>query len=453
MTTHDVKRNTALQWFRGIQQGDDLRARLIKGASGSFGLKVSAVGLAFATSLLLTRTLGAAGYGSYVYAIAWVKLLVIPAVFGLDRLLTREVAIYLARSDWPLMRGLLGWANRLGLIASLGLTAIAFALGTWVLDLDPTSRLAFQIATILLPVVTLTRLRQGTLNGLHKVVQSQLPEMFVQPLLIIILCGGAYFVLRDRFSAPLVTGIHVAAGIVAFAIGMLLLHRQLPTIVKKVKPTYTRRLWMASVGPLVIVSGLQVINIRMDTIMLGILQEPEAVGIYAMVTRGAEFISFPLLAVNAVLGPTIARSFAKDNLQALQKAITKSVRIALLAALPIGLGLIVFGNWFLLLFGEEFTVGHTALIILSVASLFNVSMGAVAIILTMTGHERAVAVGVGSGAILNVILNALLIPYFSINGAAIATASGMLLWNIILVFLVYKRLRIHPTVLGKLSRG
>lgn len=427
-----------------------MRSRFIKGASGSFSLKVGAVGLAFATSLLLTRTLGAAGYGAYVYAIAWVKLLVIPAVFGLDRLLTREVAIYLARSDWPLMRGLLGWSNRLGLAASLVLALAAFALGTWVLDLDPGSRRAFQIATMLLPVITLTRLRQGTLNGLHRVVQSQLPEMLVQPLLIILLCIGTYLVLPDRFSAPTVTGIHVASGIVAFAFGMLLLHQHLPAIVRQVAPTYTRRLWMTSVGPLVIVSGLQVINVRTDTIMLGILQGNDAVGVYAMVTRGAEFISFPLLAVNAVLGPMIARSFAKGNLLSLQRSITNSVRVALLAALPIGLGLILFGNWFLLLFGDEFAVGRYALIIMSVAGLFNVSMGAVAITLTMTGHERAVAIGVGSGAVLNVFLNALLIPRWSINGAAIATASGMLLWNGILVVLVHRRLGIHPTVLGGL---
>jgi Na+-driven multidrug efflux pump len=53
--------------------------------------------------------------------------------------------------------------------------------------------------------------------------------------------------------------------------------------------------------------------------------------------------------------------------------------------------------------------------------------------------------------LLNIILNATLIPLWAGEGAAIATATSMMLWNILLVWFVYKRLNIYATALGKIG--
>ena len=49
---------------------------------------------------------------------------------------------------------------------------------------------------------------------------------------------------------------------------------------------------------------------------------------------------------------------------------------------------------------------------------------------------------------LNVVLNAMMIPRWGIAGAATATAFVMILWNSMLAIVVYKRLGVHSTVLG-----
>jgi O-antigen/teichoic acid export membrane protein len=66
----------------------------------------------------------------------------------------------------------------------------------------------------------------------------------------------------------------------------------------------------------------------------------------------------------------------------------------------------------------------------------------------MTGHERDAAFGITVGATANVILNALLIPRWGMEGAAIATGFSLLLWNVILVVRTRQRLGIRPTALG-----
>ena len=49
----------------------------MRGATGSFGLKIAPMGLMFLSSVLLTRIMGAEKYGGYVYAISWINLLII----------------------------------------------------------------------------------------------------------------------------------------------------------------------------------------------------------------------------------------------------------------------------------------------------------------------------------------------------------------------------------------
>jgi O-antigen/teichoic acid export membrane protein len=110
------------------------------------------------------------------------------------------------------------------------------------------------------------------------------------------------------------------------------------------------------------------------------------------------------------------------------------------------------GDSLLSIFGPEFTGGRTSLMILALAQLFNVAAGSAGVALTMTGHERDAAVAIGIGSTMNIILNWLLIPVYAVNGAAMATAASMILWNTLLVLSVRRRMNISTTVFGLLAR-
>ena len=103
-------------------------------------------------------------FGTYSYALAWVMLLGAPAVLGMDQLLVREVAAYSVKSRWDLPRGILRAANWTVLIVSLTLAAIA-ATVAWVLRqrTEPELVNTFWVGLLLIPLISLTRLRQATL--------------------------------------------------------------------------------------------------------------------------------------------------------------------------------------------------------------------------------------------------------------------------------------------------
>ncbi|MDQ1274267.1 MAG: hypothetical protein QG591_2897 [Planctomycetota bacterium] len=426
-----------------------MKGSLARGASGTFGLKIVSTGLSFIIGLLLARLLGTTGYGAYAYAMTWVGLLAVPGALGLDRLLVREVAIYETKSEWCLMKGLLRWANQMVLIVSAGLALLAALIScVFVSHQDSLMLVSFWVALVSLPLITLIRVRQAVLRGFNRVIAGQLPEMLIQPILFICFIGAAYMFFGRGLTAPWILGINIAATGITFIVGAMVLLKTLPPPIRKTYPSYKIREWIQSALPLMLLAGIQIINARMDIIMLGAIKGPKEAGIYSVANRGAEFITFILLAVNTSLAPTVASLYAAGDMKKLQDVVTKSTRIILLFSLPMSLVLIIFGHWFLLLFGEAFTQGRTTLAILSVGQLVNAAMGSVGLLLVMTRHERNAAIGMGISAVLNIILNAMLIPKWSMTGAATATASSMIIWNILLAVLVYKAIGIHSTALG-----
>ena len=57
----------------------------------------------------------------------------------------------------------------------------------------------------------------------------------------------------------------------------------------------------------------------------------------------------------------------------------------------------------------------------------------------MTGNQNIYAKILLFGAILNVLLNLILIPRYGINGAAIASMSSLTVWNLSMVLVIKKK--------------
>lgn len=438
------------QILLGKKRQDTLRVNIIRGASGTFALKIASTGLVFITSLILARILLAKGYGAYVYAISWVYLLSILAMMGFPTLITRELARYKTQEDWGLLRGVLRWSNQVVLIVSLGLTLLATVV-VWLLGghLEPQTATSLWIAMLILPFLAFVSLRQGAMQGLGYVIAAQLPQMLVLPILFLILVGGLHFAFNLNASSAI--GMRALAVAFTFLVGAGLLKKYLPSSVKEALPDYRTRDWLRSTLPLLFVSTAGTIDQQISIIMIGSMLGSEMAGIFDVARRGAMLVSFILMAVNMPLAPIVAKLYARGEKEHLQRVVTKSARVALFGSLPIALGLIIFGPYVLLIFGREFMGGSAVLAILCSGQLVNAGMGSVGLLLNMTGHERDTARGMGIAVVINVVLNAILIPKWNIQGAAIATSSSMIFWNILLAIRVYRKLRINSTALGKID--
>jgi O-antigen/teichoic acid export membrane protein len=425
-----------------------LRRELALGALGSLSIMSGGKLFALGVAVLLARTLGPDGYGIYVFAMTLVTLVGMPATAGLPILLMREVAAYEVNGQWAYMKGLLLRANLMAGSFSLLILALAAVILMFSAERFDQDRLAtYAWASLLLPVSVLAGLRHGALRGLRKVVLSQLPNAFVIPAVHGTILLAAWAILGlTAFTPALAMASMFVASTIGFVVGMFLLWRHLPRQLHTVRPAYELGRWLKSLPSLSALVGVSYINHHTDILMLGWLAGDESVGLYRVVTQIAIVVPFGLRVMNQVQGPHFSRMYAAGDLHRLQRLVTTTSRIALALALPAAALLILFGDAILaLIFGTAYAAGHMALAILCVGSVVSTATGSVRMLANMTGHENDALKAFMWSAVLNVILNALLIPYFGIEGAAFATAVSVIVWNLVLVGRVRARTGISTT--------
>jgi O-antigen/teichoic acid export membrane protein len=140
--------------------------------------------------------------------------------------------------------------------------------------------------------------------------------------------------------------------------------------------------------------------------------------------------------------------FTQRNQAMLQVLITKSALWTLSAAALIGTLLFIFAEPLLAWFGKEYVVGVSALRILLIGHVIAACAGSQTHVMTMTGNERGAAVMLILGALCNIIAGAVLVEFFGLIGAAIATALVQVFLNLAMALFIWRRLHLLPGVLA-----
>jgi len=450
MLDTDVNQHPLLSRLLKRLQGDGIGAILVKGVSGSFAVMVVGALMAFGCNMLLARLLGTMQYGIYIYALTWINLLVLVCQLGLPISLLRFVSAYTAKGDWGLLRGLLSRSIMYVLLASLIIGVIAVFVIWFLYDrLGQDQVQTFWIGLLLLPLLGLTGIRSASLRGLKRVVKAGLPDSFFRPLLIIILAGGFYVINQQELHATHVMVFNLIGALVAFSIGTLWLVKALPDQVRDISSVYSAREWLKVSFPLFFSSGLYLLLRQTDILMVGAILGAQQAGIYAVASRIASLVSFVGVAFGNIVAPMISEYYSTDRHLQLQRMMTLSARSIFFSALVVSVILGVFGESILGMFGEGFIKGYILLEVLLVGHLINAFSGSGGFLMSMTKYENQQAKILGFVVVINILANAVFLLMFGIIGAAFATLMSKLIWNIIMLIFVWRKLGINPTVMAR----
>lgn len=435
-------------------------ARAFKGRIGQSSLaifinKIIHTGTSFVISVALARLLGVDRYGQYVFAVSWLVLLGVPAGLGVEGLLVRNVASYTAREAWALARGVMRWAFFSVAGVSLLVGGVAAAGAWWYYHArDPLIMVMLWFVCTLLPFTTLSRQQAAVLNGLRRPAVGQLPQLVVQPTVTLLLVGVAVLGFAVVPAANVFLVLYGVASVAALLLAVTLTARLMPAPMRQVQPAYHVREWWQSVPAFLLSASAAVIIERTDLLMLGVIREFSEVSVYSAALRGASQVLFVPLILNTVLAPELARAHTQGNRRELQRIVDLGVSARFLSTIPFVIGFVLFGRWFLWLYGEEFTAGYVPLLILTVGQFTVATLQISNQTLSMTGHQHLTATCIGIGAVVNVLLNALLIPPYGMYGGAIATSVSLILSYGLATWLVWRRLGIVVLPLaGWLRRG
>lgn len=408
--------------------------------------------LLLVANVLMARFLGAQIYGDFIYIFSLITIIIIISKLGIDQGLLRIIPQNELDNNEDANRSLSSFAILLTVLVSLIIIIVIY------FNLDFISKYVLKelrLKNILLEqfgfifLLTIIYILASFLQARRKIIEFSLAINLLQNGVFVI---GIFVFFYLRISN---NRIPVFAKYLALFIALLFLiqrcikHNYFGSINWKYGILY-KELVKYSLT-LMLIGSLDIIIYRINAYMVGYFINTKSVGIYNSAAQIALIGNFLLNSINQVFAPMISKLYYnKENIR-LNNIYSKINYVMLFISIIILIPIILFRKNFMLVFGHEFTIGSTALVIITIGHLYNAVSGPCGFILAMTGYAKYNMYINIAMLVLIIALNILLIPQYGINGAAVSITTSIILTNTYRMIMLYKKLKIKPFNIKRLN--
>jgi len=395
-----------------------------------------------AWNVISARTLSVEGYGLFSFSIVIILTLQVVLGLGFQRGLVRFIPAYARSGDFAtiaaLRRKAVIQASTLGgvLTTVLSLCVVAgldLDLDRLVADLWPFLALAGLGAALL-------DISAGYLIARHRAVAGAAASTTILPvvvLAVVVMAGlagntSAEQLVRAAALAQLSCG--AVAGVLLFG----------AKAVGAANEAGVHQFKSFSKNALAI--GLIYLGLSyLDRIMLASMGTFTDVGIYNLPARLARLFLIFVYFFNPIVSPVYGKWASRPDPRNALAIYASSSRLIATFVLPLALCCALFGREVITaLAGPSYASGGPVLVILTVGTLAITLTGNNGLLLQMAGKENAELTVSGLSLVVNAILNALLIPKLGAMGAALATATALVVAAIVKTVVCHRVWRVWP---------
>ena len=388
--------------------------------------KISQSILALVITMLTARYLGPSNYGLIAYAASIVTFVVPIMNLGMSNILVQEL------TNYPEEEGkIIGSSILMSFISSLACIA-GITVYTFFVDAnEPTTNIVVILYSVLLifQAFELTQYWfQAKLLSKYMAISSLVAYALISAYKILLLVGGAdvyFFAISNAMEYCLV------------AVFLLIVYKKLGGQRLSFSKATAKRMFNSSKH--YIVSSLMVtIFAQTDRIMLKLMMNEAAVGYYSAAVACTGWTAFVFAAIIDSMRPSIFADKKVGNTEGYERGIARTYCIIIYLALFQSIAMTIFARLIIsLLYGESYSPSVSALQIVVWYTTFSY-MGSVrnVWILGESKQKYLWILNLG-GAVVNIGLNALLIPIWGINGAAFASLITQFFTNIIMNVIVW----------------
>ena len=364
---------------------------------------------------ILSKTLGIAQYGVWSQIIVTVTILSSLAPLGLDSALVRFLSVEDLKKK---LSSRFFSIITISLFLSLILSIILFfssGIISQTITKDITTTFLFKIASILVIVITLNQLTLSFFRARRQIKKYS-------AIVIVQTIAELSFILYLVYSGYGLFGALAASIVIKFIsliIQLVVIKFQIGFSLepfRKLKPYFAYGLPLA---PIILMTW---IIHSSDLYILGFFTDTLKVGIYA----GAYILAYVVYLfagpLSSILYPVISRAWDKKNFKVVRTYLHYSFKYYLLLAIPATFALSILAKPLLAIFATPEAVSGAILVPFVVTGmLLYKSTAIVFFILSSEKRTKTVFAIYASGALINIILNFILIPKYGMLGAAIAT--------------------------------
>lgn len=393
-----------------------------------------------AITIYSARILGASEYGVFSYALGASSFFLIFADIGISAILSREVAKKPQEGEKYFATIFV-----IKTILLLLTTILLIAVAPFFIKIEK--------AASLMPFVALLTILDGFCGIAFSFFNGKEKMEFETAVLLAINISITIFGFIALYFSPtslMLLKVYIAGSLIGFLMTIYFLKKEYFGIVKNfsrelINPVM-KAAWPIAFGGLV---GAFMTNV--DILMMGWWRTAEEIGFYSAAQKivGMLYIIGGLLA--SAVSPALFRLVHENDNERISAMITKIMAIILLLAIPLTVGGIILSKQIIeLVFGGEYS-NSTPIFIVLISSLLIIYPFSILNYIIFAYNKQSRMVGYAAAAsLINIILNAALIPLYGAVGAAIATVFANF-FNILFMWRFVKKMN-DFTVLADLKK-
>lgn len=413
---------------------------VLKGSGITFFLRVCSFLLIYLINFTIAKVYGPFDLGIYSLSLTILNIGLVLVTLGTDTAIVRWISEYRAQNEIGLAKEVFAKVIKFTLITSIVCSlCFYFFADQFVTILFDEKRLVdpVKIVACLLPFALMSRLFASGFRGLKQVRQSITYDVlgtrvgsFLILLILVFFFPSNH--LYPMYALAIATLINTLLAAKDWNINLRRWKEQSKECTSRTLTQTTALKNILSVSlPMYLTSSMILVMDWTDTIMLGILAGTEVVGEYSVVLKLSLITSFALASINTIILPKFSEMYWSGNSDGLQSVIRFSNRLSFWTSVPLIVVIALYSEPLLALFGSQFEVGTSSLVILCIGQCVNSATGSVISLLTMTGHQKKSRNILMMSALLNMIGNLVLIPLLGMMGAAIATSCSMIVRDVV----------------------
>jgi O-antigen/teichoic acid export membrane protein len=427
-----------------------LADRLSRGVKALFGADIVdklANGLLI---VVLTRFLFTPEeYGQLNFVLAALGVVTILATLGLPKSAARYVTEFSETAP-----GQVPYVLRRSLVSLVGLVAVVVA-GVVVVG-EPVARLAGTPSIVPFLLVggcyvgaqAFAKYFSALFQGFNRVDGTALLSVVTGVGRLVFVAG---FVALGFGVGGALAG-YVVASLLAAGIGGVVIYRRFYApheVAEEADADLTKRLLEYSV-PLTATRGANVLDKKVDALLVGVLMNVTAVGYYAIAKQVSDFVASPAAAFGFTISPAIGEQKSSDHADRAATLYRRSLEFVLLLYVPGVAGLILVADPMVRhVFGPDYLRAVPVVQVFSGFILMNAINKVTSDGLDYLGRARSRAVIKTAMAVANFLLNLALIPVFGVVGAAAASVVTYTVYTLSNVYFIDQELDVDFGSVGR----
>ncbi|MAX82029.1 MAG: hypothetical protein CL843_17845 [Crocinitomicaceae bacterium] len=389
--------------------------------------KIIGMGAGYFNIWIITKYYGLEAQGAFSFLTTVINLTALFSMTGMDTFLLKQASIYHAGEKQKEYTGLLLRVVLMGVFQAAIAGGLFFLFSGQLAAFyeAPNYSIAFKIFAFGIPFYVafylLNEAQRTRNNNLLYSMGNHAYGVFV----LLLLSAALLFDIKGELI-PVWS--YIAAAILLF---IVMLVTSFNVLVRPRVFSLSQRQIRKMAWPFFMISSVSLLLNWTDVLMLRWLTNEAELGAYHIIFRLGLLVTLPLTVLNTILPAKFAGLRLKKEKKELQQLITTSLRFSTAGSLVIFGGLVlVMSLVFDLLEVNDYPHLWEGTFILGLGHLIAAFFGPNGSFLLMADSEKKYTVILGITAVLNIVLNFMLIPQYGFIGATIATAISVVVRNL-----------------------